>query len=263
MRKAADGRITLETASPSPALTRRSFANIIAGALAGSTFVAGGAVAARVAHGAPLVEEIPELLALGARVQPALDAYRESRARRADARTLFAQLCPPIPDELIAKRGDWSLYNECGEDERDLDGQVVQPPNGELPRRILRAKLLQIFILRCEMGRSTRRERHIRSLARLASRHEKAIAQALKQSGYADWSEAVCETSWELRDIAYACDGFEPRTPKGVAIMARVLLAAAEAEIVWGNMRGRAAQILGPGLARAVITVNSSPAEAA
>jgi hypothetical protein len=231
-----------------PLTDRRSFLRRAVTALAaGAAVNATAIVATRPAPAAALVQEDPAIVALGARIEPLLAAYRNATDDRLKARATADATCPAVPEELVCNGPFWA---GCTDSERDVEGREISRP----PRRILHSEETKAAIapgsLYCD--RRTKFGKEVARLIETAEKYEAEREAAIEQSGLPDAMRCQWESAYEIEKLAYeACD-LEPQTMAGVLIQARALTAYAEAEIEVGHYRGRAGQLVGLALAQSV-----------
>jgi hypothetical protein len=200
------------------------------------------------------------LLALGERIDPLLEAYRAAIARKAIARALAEGLCPPVPDELVCKRGpyDWA------EVEQDVEGKEIHPTNyisedgktyGRMPRYILKAEELQgaIDCGNLYAPKRTKFGKKIHAQIKTAKEYEANREAAIERSGILQAASELRHAAYDIEHLAYRVREIEPLTMVGVTIVGRTLDAYGEAEHDLDHYKGRCGQLLGRHLAAAVL----------
>jgi hypothetical protein len=201
------------------------------------------------------------LLELGRRIDPLLDAYRTAAAKKAAARALAEELCPPVPDGLVCKRGPY----DCAEVERDVEGNEIHPvpalyigengkTYGRMSRRILKADLLQDAIDRGNLyaPKRTKFGKMVHAQIKAAREYEANREAAIERSGISDATVDLHHAAYDIERLAYEVREIMPATMAGVVIQARALTAYAETEIELGHYKGRAGQLVGLALAQSV-----------
>src|ERR1700722_14080099 len=205
---------------------RRAVTALAAGAAVNATAI----VATRPAPAAALVQEDPEIVALGGRIEPLMAAYRNAAEDRLKARADAEASCPVVPEELVSKGMEWA---GCTESECDVEGREISRP----PRQILHSEQTKAAIARGNLhcDRRTTFGKKVVRLIETAEKYEAEREAAIGQSGLQDAMARHWETAWEIEKLAYeACD-IEPQTMAGARIQARVLTAYAEVEVVVGH----------------------------
>lgn len=206
-----------------------------------------------------ILEEDPRIVELGEKIASLLQAYRTLTAQETEAYATFERVRPALPDDLIATVDKYPALRDCFVEEfygRGFvepataiggDGKTYAKP----PRRVLDSKRLRIHIIEYDIGRTTKRDREIRRLARLAMNYERAT-----QDAWEGVHNIENERRWaahDLEHLAYGLRKLEPKTIAGVLIFAQALSAFEEAERCAGKIIGGSAQILGPKLAAAIL----------
>lgn len=130
--------------------------------------------------------EGPRILELGEKIDPLLQAYRALTTQETEAYATFERTRPPPPDDLIETSAKYPGLRDCFVEEFNgcdfvepatmigADGKTYAKP----PRRVLDSKRLRIHIIEYDIGRTTKRGREIRRLARLAMTYERARRDA-------------------------------------------------------------------------------------
>ena len=211
-----------------------------------------------------LPAEDPRIIELGEKIDPLLRSYQYWAAREVEAYATYLRLRPPIPEELLTAHKQYSFISDCRAEESDCRGfkecETYIGDDGReyanRPRHILKSKPLRIFIIERDLGRSTKWERDIRRLARLAASYERAVQEALVESDYDNIENKQRSASYELEQLVYDLRELEPNTISGALIFARALTAFQEAESCAGKIIGGSAQLLGSKLAAAVLRVS-------
>jgi len=210
----------------------------------------------------PLPTETPELLALGAEIEPKLQAYRAAAERLRKARATAESLWPMVPEEIVTTRDDRQLYDGCHDREMDVDGEDVWPPDyvgadgktyGRPPRRLFKAEPLKKFVIEHGIGSRTSWGRQLRPIIAASEKYETACAEAIEITGVEDAKDAVRRSAYDLQDLARAIGEYAPTTVGGIFIRARALAAYSEAEEHTYSGKGKAGALLGLELADAVL----------
>jgi len=233
---------------------RRTVAALAAGAAVNTTAI----VATRPAAAEALVHEEPALIALGARIEPLLTAYRNAAEDRLKARANAEAGCPAVPEELVCE----GPPNGCSVSECDVEGKEilhnVLSEDGEkhwrMPRQILHSESTKAAIARGNRycNRRTKSGKKLVRLIETAEKYEAEREAAIERSGLDEARRRQYFAVIEIDKVAFEAFEIEPMTMAGVLVQARVLNACAETEIELGYYRGRSCQLFGPALAQSV-----------
>lgn len=234
--------------TPAPP-SRRAFLGRAASALAGASAASLGAAAALPAASPPVTAENPELVTLGEKIAPALDAYRAAKVAKAEARARAEALCPPVPAELVHDERDSRTFVEklqcCAFDEVDVEGPRVQQPEkrGDRWHRPTGRRIYSAFHLRDGIADGwlsgsarSKQGKHVRRLIEIAEQYESARAAAIEMSGLDAADRALGAAKADVQRLAWAARDLAPVTLAGAAIQARALIAFAEAEEIGGRV---------------------------
>jgi hypothetical protein len=242
------------TNTPIPQSRRGFLGRAITALAAGVAFNSTAIVVTRPAAAA--TAEDPSINALGDRIEPLLETFRNAVSRRNVARAAAEANCPSVPDELVCKG---LFYAGCTERERDVEDKDVWPvaPDGKAhrpPREILNSERVKAAIERGNLyyDRRTKFGKQLAKKIEIAERYETSRNTAIEQSGLLDAKNQLYFASLELEKIAYTAAEIEPRTLVGVYVQARALNAYAETEIELDHYRGRSGQVVGIALAQSV-----------
>lgn len=208
-------------------------------------------IAAAALPAAPAVTEVPELLALGERIGPALDGWRAAAAAKVAARARAEALCPPVPPDLVFDGGFPGYVrglSRCWEEERDIEGRSLQPAG----RCIYSAKWLAEGMADGWLPATptSPKGRQVLRLAELAKQHEAARSAAIELSGLPAASAALEAAEDAMKALAGHASTIAPETPAGVLVLARMAKALGEAA-----HPVLAGVVLGPALAEAVVRI--------
>jgi hypothetical protein len=176
-----------------------------------------------------------ELLALGARLMPTFREFAEAAGRKAEIMKAVAERCP-LPEALVVDRkciaGPILQY---AEDETDLDGEVVYPPeivdeetgrviDPKPARRILTTAGLKDYLAHWAPAR--RADTPYCNRMAIARRYEAAKAKAVKDLGWDEvtdeWEGALYRLEAVLHDIWHA----EAHTFAGIVVQAEAIALA-------------------------------------
>lgn len=233
--------------------SRRGFLGRAGGAIVGASLAGPGITAAAT----PAVPEVPELLALGERIGPALDGWRAAAAAKVAARARAEALCPPVPPDLVfderrppAVRG---LFR-CWAEERDVEGRELHPSG----RKIFVAEWLTEGMADGWLPSSPKSHqgRQVRRLAELAERHEAARSAAIELSGLLLAKSTLQAAQDAIRWLAEHASAIPPATTAGVLVLAQMAQALGESE-----SPALAGVVLGPALAEAVVRILGNQGE--
>ena len=256
----------------SQGLSRRTLLGAIAAAPAAAVPVI--AVAAVSPAPRPAVaDEDANLLALAGQIDPLLTTYRVAKERKREARAMAEAILPPLPNELVVdprweRRLQWA---GCTAREVDVEGNEIWPPDyvgadgktyARTPREILKADLIKDAIARGNLlaSRRTKHGKEVSRIIKIAESYEAARDAAIERSGIIKASEELSHSATDLEMLAYEVRKHQPVTRIGVAIIARVLSAHAEAELDAHGFKGRDGSVLGRELASAVLRLSDSGA---
>ena len=195
------------TESPSP--SRRT---LLGGLLSAGVFggaVASAAIATRAAKAAPLPAESPQLLALGAEIEPRLRAYRAAAERLSAACEMAARLWPPTPEEIVPTQRDYSRHDHRPFVlERDFEGNVVDHPqfdfdleggSAKIRGRLYTSKGVKEFLAETKLGPRTKWGRQLRSINDAAEKYEAECAEAIERSGIQDANAVTRNSAYDLQ----------------------------------------------------------------
>ncbi|MFL9827208.1 hypothetical protein [Rhodoplanes sp. SY1] len=225
-----------------------------AAALAGAVPLA----AAAAVPADPAAPEAAELVALGKRIGPALDAWRAAATAKTAARARAEALCPSVPADLVFDgsrpgpvRGLW----RCWEGERDIEGRDLRNPT----RGMYSAHLLSEGMAGGWLPSSLRSRagRHVRRLFVLARQHEDARSYAIELSGLPVASAELQAATDVIKTLAEQASSIAPATAAGILVLARIARALSESA-----SPELAGVVLGPALAEAVMRILGNPGEA-
>jgi hypothetical protein len=224
------------------------------------------AAASVLPHSGPALSEDANLLALGEQIAPLLNAYRAAAERKREARATAEALCSPVPDELVHQCKDFEYWGGCIEDEVDVEGKKIWPPNylgadgktyARRARGILKANLMKDAIAGGNLNgdRRSRQGREMRRLIEISEKYEAERAAAIERSGVLEAANELCNSAVDIEMLAYEVRELEPVTMVGVMIQARALAAHAEAELDAHGFVGRSGTVLGRELAASVLRI--------
>lgn len=200
----------------------------------------------------PVVQELPEILALGQRLPALREACRAAAFDKEAALKVYEHHCPTVPAELFQKPEDRGagLANAIGS--TDVRGEW-QP----LEHRVYRSRLLRSHIILQEVSPNTKHGKRLRRLVRVAKKYEAEVAEALRVSEFYECCDAVDKAGRELEEFAQEAAVFTPVTMEGVLIYASTVKTITEH---FGEHERRgcsfAAQV-GTRMAHALIRINA------
>jgi hypothetical protein len=215
----------IDHAAAVPALQRPSRRGLLGGLLSAGMF--GGAAASLAMAGLPaaaqpLISENPDLLALGNKIEPRLQAYRAAVQRRFIAR---ATPFPAVPEEIfVSNRRERELYDGCYVDETNIEGATVWPAyrgaDGQSyrlqPGRLLKAGRLKEFVAQNDIRPRTKWGRELKKKIAAAEQYEAAYEAAIRTSGILDALEAVRAASYDLQMLVLDLNRVQATTIAGV-----------------------------------------------
>ena len=187
------------------------------------------------------VAEDPALLELGAQIDPLLNAWRSAAQRELEACATAENLSPPLPDELVRKPEDRITFAACAEDEKDVLGNVIWPPNyvgsdgktyGRPARQILKAALIEKAIERGTLNgsRRTKLGKRVHRLIAIAKRYEAGRKAAIKRSGIEAAEDGARWASGDVLKLVCEMGKIDALTRGGVLIQARAFVSWCEVE---------------------------------
>jgi len=206
---------------------RRRFFTMLAGAVAAPAAAAAlPATAATTSPVEPVIAESPELLALGERLAAKIAELKLATAAKDEARTIYGQTKPAVPDELTTRAGG---DRHLTDNDFDLEGNITDV-------MVYRSRLIRSHLALYEINGRTKEGRRYHRLARLARKYEKADAAALKASGYDDRRDEERRAAEDVIALARALAKLEPATAMGAAIFARLMMVYDEASRAAGYL---------------------------
>lgn len=252
---AANATTDAVSASPAGLLGRRRFVSAM-GALALSGLPAAAAIVPAEVS-ATAAAETSELLARGEKLHSLIRAFRAARTHHGKALAAFLRLRPAMPDELLlSTSAERAEHWHHSDDETDLDGNVMWPPNGgpELNGRGMPCRIISADRLRAN-GRFNRRTKIGRLHARLldlAERYEAGCEAASHAAGLPAATEAKYWAGYRLEKAAQELRDLPARTLEELAIKALAIVACTA---IGKDEELRAIGLIGPQLAADIIEI--------
>lgn len=235
-----------------PRPSRRSLLSF----LTASAAVAGAATTAAATAVAPLppiLDEHPEILALGRRVDELTEALNQARDRHQQSRRDFQSLCPAMPSELVAPNSDRDLSNI----ESDIDEWIVSDDQGR--RRIYNSRMVRAHVILMDVSRNTKEGKRLRRVARVAAKYETARNGAFKASNHEAAAEALEKAVYNVMKLMPGLLQVEPKTPQGILVLAKALGAVESANNSGTFIAGQGrVAVLGVHLANALLRIAAS-----
>jgi hypothetical protein len=210
--------------------------------------------------------EDPTVIALGERIDPLLETYRNAVACHRAARAQAEANCPDVPEEIVCKGPQWL---GCTERERDVEDRDVWPPNyvgddgktyARPPRRIFNSQPAKAAIARGNLycDRRTLFGKRLVKLVEAAERYEAGRETAINQSGLTAAKTNLYFACVELERLAHGAAEIKPRTTAGLSIQARALNSYAEAETELDREAGQSGAVVGLALAQSVLRLTNN-----